>query len=406
MHSTPTRRISRGFFAAAAVGALLAGVSPAYAQQPSGAPEPAPRYEPAMIEELAESLGVSEQAAVERLDDEAEQQQRLQRLAKDGVSTDGAFFTESGRLTVNVPDADAAAEVRDAKLKARVPQRGKAELERITAELDAAAERRAPAGVVSWSADLASDTVTVEVRDADAPGTAAFLKTARKHGEAIRIQTGAERVETQTDVYPGSRMYLGNTGSWCSVGFGATDSSGTEYLVTAGHCVEGMPSLQYDGSRFAVGSHTRFHTHQQSVDMGVARVDHGYSIAPYVGTWGNTDNVAVEGSRRAPVGSTVCKSGSTTGWTCGEIERYDVTVNYVDKGDSSKTTTVSGLGLSTVCTEGGDSGGAYISGNQAQGMTSGGPVGQQCGGVHYEGSSYFQPLDDALSYYDLRLTTS
>jgi len=37
-------------------------------------------------------------------------------------------------------------------------------------------------------------------------------------------------------------------------------------------------------------------------------------------------------------------------------------------------------------------------------MTSGGPTIQRCtGGVYSRGSSYFQPLDDALSYYGLTL---
>lgn len=40
-------------------------------------------------------------------------------------------------------------------------------------------------------------------------------------------------------------------------------------------------------------------------------------------------------------------------------------------------------------------------------MTSGGPTNQRCsGGVNSRGSSYFQPLDDALRYYGLTLNTN
>lgn len=39
-------------------------------------------------------------------------------------------------------------------------------------------------------------------------------------------------------------------------------------------------------------------------------------------------------------------------------------------------------------------------------MTSGGPTDQQCSGVNSRGSSYFQPLDDALSYHGLTLNTN
>ncbi|CAM5282267.1 serine protease [Streptomyces badius] len=67
---------------------------------------------------------------------------------------------------------------------------------------------------------------------------------------------------------------------------------------------------------------------------------------------------------------------------------------------------MTGLASSSVCTQGGDSGGAYVSGDQAQGMTSGGPSNQRCNGqVNARGSSYFQPLDDALAYYGLTLNT-
>ena len=65
---------------------------------------------------------------------------------------------------------------------------------------------------------------------------------------------------------------------------------------------------------------------------------------------------------------------------------------------------VSGLGTSSVCTAPGDSGGAYTAGGYALGMTSGGPSNQRCGfnGGYMRGSSYFQPVQDALNYYRLR----
>ncbi|GAA3399311.1 hypothetical protein GCM10017752_67630 [Streptomyces roseoviridis] len=139
---------------------------------------------------------------------------------------------------------------------------------------------------------------------------------------------------------------------------------------------------------------------QSSVDMGIAALNSGHSIATAVTTYGKAGTVAVKGSSRAASGADLCKSGRTTGWTCGKVKSYNATVNYGN-------TTVSGLASSTVCSEGGDSGGAYISGHQAQGMTSGGPSGQKCtGGVYSQGTSYFQPLDDALRRYSLTLNTN
>lgn len=398
-------RISRKYALVATAGILLSVSAVSGAQAQDGKDGGAsPRYQPAMVQALADSLGVSEAAAVRRLDQQAEQQDRLAGLAGSGISTDGAFFTSAGKLTVNTHDAAAAEKVEKAGLGARVPDRGQAELDDIKAKLDAFAAKRVPAGVNAWGVDLASDTVTVEVANGNRAAAKAFLAEAGKYGSAVKVVRGHEELVPQAVIYPGSRMTF--NGYICSVGYGAHDRSGKQYLVTAGHCVEDLPVLSYDNVRFAKATHTRFALGSRSVDMGVAAIDAGNSIATSVGTWGNSSPVAVRGSQRAASGAALCKSGQTTGWTCGKVSSYNVSVTYTDQ-NGGPDTVVTGLGSSTVCTEGGDSGGAYISGNQAQGMTSGGPTGQSCtGGVNSRGSSYFQPLDDALSYYGLTLNTN
>ncbi|MEU6389521.1 S1 family peptidase [Streptomyces sp. NPDC046939] len=395
-------RISRKYALVATAGVLLSvsAVSGAQAQDSDASP----RYQPAMVRALADSLGVSEESAVRRLDAQAAQQDRLAGLAKGGISTDGAFFTSAGKLTVNAHNAAEAKKVEKAGLDARVPERGQAELDAIKAKLDAVATKRVPSGVTSWGVDLASDTVTVKVDNGSGAAAKAFLAQAGKFGSAVKVVRAQEELVPQAVIYPGSRMTF--NGYICSVGYGAHDRNGKQYLVTAGHCVEDLPVLSYDNVRFAKATHTRFALGSRSVDMGVAAIDAGNSIATSVGTWGNSSPVAVRGSQRAASGAALCKSGQTTGWTCGKVSSYNVSVTYTDQ-NGGPDTVVTGLGSSTVCTEGGDSGGAYISGNQAQGMTSGGPTGQSCtGGVNSRGSSYFQPLDDALSYYGLTLNTN
>ncbi|MFF8382530.1 S1 family peptidase [Streptomyces kanasensis] len=390
---------------ALAVAALAAtGMQGAHA---ATGPEPAPgHYQPQMVHALAQSLGVSDTAAVRHLDRQADQQETLDRLERAGVRADGAFFDDAGRLVVNAADGRAAGAVRNAGLQARIPERGEAALDRIKAALDAQAARQVPEGVTSWGVDVASDTVTVTVADRNQAAARAFLAAAARHGgSAVRVVEDKDVLEAQATVYPGSRMNLNNDpNSWCSVGFGARDSQGRQHLVSAGHCVAGGPGLYLDGDRFAVGERSRYREGYDSVDMGTARVDSGDAIATSVGTWGNGGPVAVKGSQRAPRGATVCKSGATTGWTCGEVSSYNVSVTYTNRRTGVRTL-VTGLGSSSVCTEGGDSGGAYIAGNQGQGMTSGGPTDQQCNGVYGSGSSYFQPLDDTLRYYGLTLNT-
>ncbi|MFJ6442922.1 S1 family peptidase [Streptomyces sp. NPDC091649] len=397
------RKNARRYIVAASIGALLSAGVATGAHAGTTTEPSAPAYQPEMVKALATTLGVSEKAAVERLGREARQQDRFAELRKDRVSTLGAFFAADGSLIVNAADAGAAEEVRAAGLRARVPERGESELGRIKARLDAKALKSAPAGVSAWSVDLASDTVTIEVNGDSDAATRGFLKAAKSNGDAVRIVKGQEKLETQAVVPPGSRMTF--NGYLCSVGYGAKDRSGKQVLVTAGHCIEDLPALAYNGTRFAEGTHTRFALGTRSVDMGIATVDAGHSIGLDVTTYGRAGTVPVRGSERAPSGAALCKSGQTTGWTCGKVGSYNVSVTYTDQ-NGGPDTVVTGLASSSVCTQGGDSGGAYISGDQAQGMTSGGPSGQRCNGkVNARGSSYFQPLDDALAYYGLTLNT-
>ncbi|MEW2068789.1 S1 family peptidase [Streptomyces sp. NPDC007346] len=390
----------------AAAGAMLTASAVLGTQTMAQAQDvaPTPRYQPEMVQALAASLGVSEKAAIDRLDRQDAQQTKLAELTKRGIADDGAFFDASGKLTVNADDTAEAAKIQKAGLAARVPARGQAALDKVKAELDAVAAKKVPSGVVAWSVDVASDKVTVKVNNDRGAAAKAFLAQAAKHGSAVEIVRGEEKLEAKAAIYPGSKMTFNNTSQWCSVGYGARDRSGKQYLVTAGHCVTN--TLRYDGAAFAQGYHTRYKVGTRSVDMGTLSINSGHSITTSVGTWGNSNPIAVKGSSRASSGAAVCKSGATTGWTCGTIGSYNNSVTYVDL-NGGPDTVVSGLATSTVCVEGGDSGGAYISGNQGQGMTSGGPINQKCtSGVNSRGTSYFQPLNDALSYYGLTLNTN
>ncbi|MFM9589313.1 S1 family peptidase [Streptomyces scabiei] len=395
-------RISRKKIAVLAVSVLLSSatvVSGAQAADSAGA-----RYDAAMISAVATSLGVSERAAVERLDREAGQQRTLSVLERQGVATDGSFFNAKGELVVNTDSARASREVEDAGLHARAVRHGENELNKVKAALDRAALGRTPTGVSSWEVDLAADTVTVKVNDSDDASARAFLDRARSYGDAVRVLSDQPDLAPQATIKPGAEMAF--NGFVCSVGYGARDSAGRQYLVTAGHCIEDLPVLSYQGARFAQGTNTRFAQGSRSVDMGIARLDAGNTISTVVGTYGRATEPRVLGNRRAASGSTLCKSGRTTFWTCGRVNSYNVTVTYSDPGGGPNTV-VTGLASSSVCTQGGDSGGAYISGNQAQGMTSGGPSNQRCNGsVNAPGSSYFQPLDDALTHYGLTLNTA
>lgn len=85
-------------------------------------------------------------------------------------------------------------------------------------------------------------------------------------------------------------------------------------------------------------------------------------------------NVLVAGSQDAAVGSSICRSGRTSGWRCGTLLGRDETIVYAQGS-------VSGLSRSNACAEPGDSGGSWTSGNQAQGVTSGGTGNCTSGGT-------------------------
>ncbi|MGR6917594.1 S1 family peptidase [[Actinomadura] parvosata] len=102
---------------------------------------------------------------------------------------------------------------------------------------------------------------------------------------------------------------------------------------------------------------------------------------------------AVRGAAPAAVGSAVCQASPVAGWHCGVVQQRNATITYPDG-------TVTGLVRTSVCAEPGTVGAPFLSGDQAQGITSGGT-----GSCATGGSTYFQPVAEALSAYGLTLVT-
>ncbi|MEV0679366.1 trypsin-like serine protease [Actinosynnema sp. NPDC050436] len=352
----------------------------------------APEYDPAMLAALAADQGSSPRDAAARLDRERDLTAALADLRTRGVQVDGAFFDHAGRLVANTSDPAA---VTAAGLTPRTAARGERALDALAAKVERAIG--ADLGQVqAWGPDVVGDRVLVTVE----PDATSALVAKLSRMDGVAVERGAARVAPQADVVPGRIMDL-VPGTNCSLGFPGT-RNGAKVLLTAGHCVEGNPDiLDANGTHIGKGIATRF----PSADMGLMSIDPEDTGRGYVDTRMGT-TVAVKGLSKAAVGATICKAGNTTGWTCGKVSAYNQTVRY-----SGESTSTKGLARSTVCTEGGDSGGAYISGNTAQGMTSGGPAdGHDCGfnqGSNATGSySYYQPVVDAANYYGVTLTTS
>ncbi|MEV7446397.1 carbohydrate-binding protein [Streptomyces sp. NPDC091204] len=370
--------------ALAAAGLLLAGTGGATADSaPSAATTlrtaDAP---PELLAAMQRDLGLTPTQARARLAHEAEAGATAARLrdrlgaAFAGAWVDGA---DAATLTVATTRAADTAAIRATGATARLVPRALADLDSAKAALDRAATAGTPVRYV----DPRSNTVVVEEAE---PGAAARLLAATGTDAAlVTVVRTAEAPRPLYDLRGGDAYYMNGSGR-CSVGFPVTKGT-VNGFATAGHC--GRAGTTTSGfNQVAQGSF------QASVfpgnDMAWVAANTQWASTPYVKGSGGA-NVQVTGSVLQPVGASVCRSGSTTGWHCGTIQQHDTGVTYPEG-------TISGVTRTTVCAEPGDSGGSYISGSQAQGVTSGGS-GNCSGG----GTTFFQPLNPILSAYGLTL---
>ncbi|MFD7655554.1 S1 family peptidase, partial [Actinosynnema sp. NPDC059797] len=287
----------------------------------------------------------------------------------------GAWIDSSGTLTVGVTGqaADVAQGVRT-----KLVQRSERDLDAVKAALDANVAE-APKSVPGWYVDLPTNTVVVKSHPAKLAAARAFVASSGVSAAAVRYVGTDEAPRPLIDVIGGNAYNIGS-GSRCSVGFSVNGG-----FVTAGHCGStgastSNPSGTFRGSSFPGNDYAWVQVAAGNTPRGLVN---NYS--------GGT--VSVAGSQDAPVGSTVCRSGSTTGWHCGTIQARNSSVSYPQG-------TVTGLIQTTVCAEPGDSGGSLLAGTQAQGVTSGGS-----GNCRTGGTTYFQPVNEILQAYGLSLIT-
>ncbi|MBB5956599.1 hypothetical protein FHS29_003185 [Saccharothrix tamanrassetensis] len=244
----------------------------------------------------------------------------------------------------------------------------------------------APSSITGWRVDDAGNTVVVEVnrhtRDASADR---FIATAKSVSPAVRVVEVDESPTTLYDTRGGDAYYIGS-GSRCSVGFSVTGG-----FVTAGHC--GRVGATTTGHN-RVSQGTFRGSSFPGNDYAWVATNSNWTSRPWVNRYNGT-NITVKGSAEAAVGASICRSGSTTNWRCGTVQAKNSTVNYPQGS-------VSGLTRTNACAEPGDSGGSWVAGTgfgQAQGVTSGGS-----GNCSSGGTTYFQPVNEILSVYGLRLT--
>ncbi|GDY67984.1 serine protease [Streptomyces avermitilis] len=358
------------------------GVAPAAAEDATAA---ASKLSPGLVSAMQRDLGLTRNQAEARLAAEktATAVESKARHAA-GSSYGGSWFdARSGKLTVAVTRHDAADAVRTTGATVRLVKYSAKQLDAAKARIDALT---APRGVSGWHVDSRANRVVVNVvtaqrRDNDVQ---AFLARAGRAGPVTVEETATAPGTFSAGTVGGDPYYTGNVR--CSIGFSVYGG-----FVTAGHC--GQPSAAvYGWDRSYIGNFQG--SSFPGNDYAWVNVGSGWWTVPVVLGWGTVPDQLVRGSAEAPVGASICRSGSTSHWHCGTVLAKNETVNY-SQGSVYELTKTS------VCAEPGDSGGSFISGDQAQGVTSGG-----WGNCGSGGETWYQPVNEILNRYGLTLHTA
>lgn len=374
--------------AALAVGTALTGASAAGA---APAPESTQRLaQPdalpdAQVRAMERDLGLTRAEIPGRLALDAEAAILEKHLtAKLGDAYAGAWLPDGADAPRVAVTSTAAAKVAErAGADAVVVEHS---LDDLTAWKEALDEVGAPASVHAWYADPVTNEVVVEAADVQA--AKAMIAKAGAPAGAVRVEKSAVAPKIARDIRGGDEFHRPTGDGWvtlCSIGFAVSGG-----FVTAGHCGStGNAVNAPDGTALGTYRGSTFPGH----DWAWVGTNSNWTPTPTVNNYAG-GTVSVAGSAEQGIGASVCRSGRTTGWRCGVIQEKNVTINYGD-GD------IPGMATGSACAEGGDSGGSVISGNQAQGVTSG-----RIGDCSTNGRFIYQPVNPILSNYGLQLTTT
>jgi streptogrisin D len=198
--------------------------------------------------------------------------------------------------------------------------------------------------------------------------------------DKVRVQRTAGKFTLFAE--GGDAIFAG--GGRCSLGFNVTMNNGAPGILTAGHCTAAgrQWSLSQGGRPVATVQQSTF---PGNGDFALLSYNDRNTQAPSeVDTGSGT--VQIRQAADARVNQNVQRMGSTTGLRDGRVTALNATVNYPEGR-------VTGLIQTTVCAEGGDSGGPlFTQDGSAIGLTSGGSGNCQTGGV-----TFFQPVTRALN---------
>ncbi|MEU1272422.1 S1 family peptidase [Streptomyces sp. NPDC005799] len=234
----------------------------------------------------------------------------------------------------------------------------------------------------AWAVDSKTNRVLVTVDSTVSKAEIAKIKReAGANAGALTIKRSAGQFKPL--ISGGDAIYGGQYR--CSLGFNVHSGS-TYYFLTAGHCGE-VASTWYSNSGHSTVLGTNVGYSFPGNDFALVRYTNSSISHP-----STVGSQTISSAATPSVGTTVYRRGSTTGTHSGRVTALNATVNY-GSGD-----VVYGLIQTTVCAEGGDSGGPLYGGSVAYGLTSGGS-----GDCSSGGTTFFQPVTEALSYYGVSI---
>ncbi|KRE79492.1 S1 family peptidase [Arthrobacter sp. Soil763] len=237
----------------------------------------------------------------------------------------------------------------------------------------------------------------------------------------VALEKGAP-IRTEDDYFGGQGFVIDNM-AICSAGFGGFDAAGLPLVLTAGHCAEDGRAVRADvepGTAAPAGGATTARPTVPDLlgtfgfsqfggpgnspitgsedspgnvgtDIAVIKgLRTGLTMQPSATRWdspaapGRT-SVKIIGTAAPYQGQSVCRSGRTEGWSCGEVAETGIYVAAGSPTPGTACTDAGGVPLEpctlrafkgflsyNVQSSGGDSGGPWISGNYAVGTHSAG----------------------------------
>jgi hypothetical protein len=371
---------------------LLAAVLPlAY-----GAPtQAANTLHPEIVAAMKRDLGLDAEQANARVAREISAAEVIDSLRETvGDAFAGAWVSDDGQtINIGVTDESVSEEVTAAGATPSVVDNSFTKLEEAKAALDSLVNSEPKtldfnsesSGIAAWYVDVVANKVVIEATADSISKAEDFAAKVGLSESEFEVQTVEELPVPYITVRGGDAYYIGGS-SRCSIGFSVTTG-----FVTAGHCGRtGASATTSSGGALGTFAGSVF---PGSADMAFVRTTSGHTLSGTINNY-NGGTLPVSGSTAAPVGSSICRSGSTTGVYCGAVRSINTSISYPQG-------TVTGLTGTSVCAEPGDSGGSFYSGSQAQGVTSGGS-----GNCRTGGTTYFQPVNEILSTYGLTLVRS